>query len=577
MTVGENPESQPAPETPDSQPAPAATDPPAPAAEKDSSAVGEATEATAAPPASEQPAAEKPTAELGPLSAAARRSGPLAARGAGAARPSSPASAPASSKASGGAQKPGNAPAVKPQFAKPPGSGSGRPTTGKPGSGPRPGSKRPGGNKKPDQPNPLQAPQPNRARITIPSKRSPLADDIQQELDAELAGADFDALMSGMPDRKGGLAEGQRVHAAVLKIHDDSVFVSLGGPDEGMIPFEQFEEEPTIGQSIEVIVRGFSSEDGLYLCVIPGQTISVSDISDLEEGATVEATVTATNTGGLELTVGGAPAFMPISQITEHRIEDTSDFVGQKLVCVITECNPGRNRLVLSRRAVLERERAERRKEQMEQLEVGQMHEGIVRSIKDFGAFVDLGGCDGLIHISKLSWDRVQHPSEVLEEGQKVKVRIDQFDKETGKIGLSYRDLITNPWDTVDTDYPIGQVVNGTVTRVANFGAFVKLGPGIEGLIHISELAHHRVSRVNNVVQEGENVEVKVMSIDTESQRVGLSLKAATAAPVETKSDSAPEEIDEPVREPIIKPQHSGPLKGGTGGDSGGDRFGLRW
>jgi small subunit ribosomal protein S1 len=351
--------------------------------------------------------------------------------------------------------------------------------------------------------------------------RGPLADDIQAELDAELAAADVESLLSGsagMVEGRAELSEGQRLPATVLKIHDDSVFVALGGPDEGAVPFLQFEEEPKIGQSIEVIVRGFNREDGLYACMLPGQTIDVADLSDIDEGAVVEATITKTNSGGLECSVGGADGFIPISQISEYRVEDTEEFVGQKMVCLVTQCNPRQRKLVLSRRAILEREREERRKEQLESLNVGDTVEGTVRSIKDFGAFVDLGGCDGMLHISQLSWDRIKHPGEVLEEGQRVKVKIDKLDKQSGKISLSYRDLLENPWDTVEQDFPVGQVVRGTVSRIANFGAFVRLGPGIEGLIHISELAHHRVSRVENVVMEGEEVEVKVQSIDRDSR-----------------------------------------------------------
>lgn len=567
MTVGETPEPQ-ASETQASEPqVPESTEvtpaAPEPASEASPQAAAPSDEAApAAPPAAgtdaAQPDGQSASQAAGPLSAAARRSGPLAARGGGAAKPASPVASASAAVSTdslpGGKAKPAKRPQGKPQRER------------------RPSRK--------DEPNPLQPPPPPKSRIAIPSKRSPLSDDIQQMLDAELAASDLDSLMAGsagMPDRKSALTEGQRVAATVLKIHDDSVFVALGGPDEGMVPFEQFAEEPTKGQTIEVVVQGFSAADGLFLCVIPGQTIAVTDMDDLEEGAIVEATITGTNSGGLECTVGGAEGFMPISQITEHRIEDTSEFVGQKMICAVTECNPRRRRLVLSRRAVLEREREERRKEQLEQLEAGDVLEGTVRSVKDFGAFVDLGGCDGMIHISKLSWDRVQHPSEVLEVGQKVKVTIETIDKQTGKISLSYRDLIANPWDTVDVDFPVGQVVTGTVTRIANFGAFVRLGAGIEGLVHISELAHHRVSRVNNVVNEGDEVNVKVQSIDRDAQRIGLSLKAALAPPPEVKSDADAEEVDEPPREPAIKPQHSGPLKGGTGGDAGGERFGLRW
>jgi len=234
-----------------------------------------------------------------------------------------------------------------------------------------------------------------------------------------------------------------------------------------------------------------------------------------------------------------------------------------------------RGNLVLSRRAILEREREEKRKEQLEKLEVGDELEGIVRSVKDFGAFVDLGGLDGLIHISKLSWDRVKHPSEVLEPGQQVKVRLEKVDKQSGKISLSYRDLLENPWDAAESSFAVGTIHRGNVTRIANFGCFVRLTAGIEGLVHISELAHHRVSKIDAFVSEGDEVEVKVLTFDRDSQKIGLSMKAAQTKSLDTK-ETAPVEVDEPPREVAVK-AHAGPLKGGNDRDTGGERFGLRW
>ena len=192
--------------------------------------------------------------------------------------------------------------------------------------------------------------------------------------------------------------------------------------------------KPAIGDSVEVLVRGISREDGLYALGLPGSAIEASDWEDIDEGSVVEVTVTGSNSGGLEVKVGGAKGFIPISQISEYRVEDTTEFVDQKFRCVVTESSQSRGNLVLSRRAILEREREEKRKEQLEQIEVGDELQGIVRTIKDFGAFVDLGGLDGLIHISKLSWDRVKHPSEILEIGQQVTVKLDSVDKETGKV-----------------------------------------------------------------------------------------------------------------------------------------------
>jgi small subunit ribosomal protein S1 len=274
--------------------------------------------------------------------------------------------------------------------------------------------------------------------------------------------------------------------------------------------------------------------------------------------------------------VGNIRGFIPASQIATHRVEDFSEFNEQKLQCVVTEANKRQRNLVLSHRAILEREKEEQRRKLLEELEVGQVHEGVVTSIRDFGAFVDLGGVDGLVHISKLSWDRVDHPSDVLEAGQKVRVKIDKVNPDTGKISLSYRDLLEHPWTGADAKFPVDSTVKGTVSRIAQFGAFVKLAPGIEGLIHVSELAHHRVVQVSHVVQEGDEVEVKVLSVDPQAQRISLSLKAAHPLPDAEATDEDAGQTDEPPREMAV-PKHKGPLKGGTNRPSGGDQFGLNW
>ena len=188
-----------------------------------------------------------------------------------------------------------------------------------------------------------------------------------------------------------------------------------------------------------------------------------------------------------------------------------------------------------------------------------------------------MGGVDGLIHVSQLSWERVKHPSEVVQEGQKVRVRIERIDEATGKISLSLKNPEEHPWTNIEQRFPVGTTVKGPVSRIAQFGAFVKLAPGVEGLIHISELAHHKVYKVENVVKEGEEVECKVLTVDAEAQRMGLSLKAAIAKPekAERKAKDQPE-VDEPPRE-LAVPKRSGPLKGGTGKKSGGEQFGLKW
>ena len=201
---------------------------------------------------------------------------------------------------------------------------------------------------------------------------------------------------------------------------------------------------------------------------------------------------------------------------------------------------------------------------------VGDETEGTVRSIKDFGVFVDLGGLDGLIHISKLSWERVKHPSEVLEEGQKVKVKIDKIDEATGKISLSYRDLLENPWNAAEADFSVGSIHKGIVTSDGYLWLLRSPCAWSGGLVHVSELAHHRVSKVDAFVQQDNEVEVKVLSFDRETQKISLSIKAAqqTAAAAIQASEKE-EEVEEPQREVAVA-QHDGPLRGGNNRDTGG-------
>jgi small subunit ribosomal protein S1 len=292
----------------------------------------------------------------------------------------------------------------------------------------------------------------------------------------------------------------------------------------------------------------------------------------------VEARVTGSNTGGLECTVNNIRAFIPASQIALYRVEDFTDYVGKKLACVVQDANERRGKLVLSHKAFLKQEQEEARAAFFQTLEVGQEYEGNVRRLMDFGAFVEIRpGVDGLIPLGELSWERVAHPRDVLEEGQRVKVKIRTFDPETGKISLSLRQTQESPWDQIDQKYHVGDVVPGVVSRIAKFGAFVKLEPGVEGLVHVSELAHHRVYQVGNVVKEGQEVQVKVLNVDPQEQRINLSLKQAQAAPQPKTEEKAEEEAaEEPAREPTV-PQRKGPLKGGTDRKSGGEDLGLKW
>ena len=401
-----------------------------------------------------------------------------------------------------------------------------------------------------------------------------LGDDLDAEIEAALGGLSMDAVVEEATTSEVDIEPGTRVQAVVSKIHNDDAFVKLPDQSEGVAAFHQFKEEPAEGDTVEVIVRGRNKEDGLYELSVPGAAVGGADWDELNEGDMVDAMVTGSNTGGLEVSVGSLSGFVPASQISRFRVEDFEAYHGQKMPCIVVEINPAKRKFVLSHRAVLEREQEEKKKKLLEELEVGQIREGIVTKLMDFGAFIDLGGMEGLAHISKLSWARIKHPSEVVKEGDKVKVKVEKYDTETGKMSLSYRDTLEDPWQSLGDQFSADDIVKGTVTRVADFGAFVKIAPAIEGLVHISELSYKRVARVSSVLNEGDEIEVKILTIDTQAQKVSLSLKATQAPPKPKASGGKPEEPDEPARE-LVVPASNTPLKGGRDRGSGGEGIGL--
>jgi small subunit ribosomal protein S1 len=449
------------------------------------------------------------------------------------------------------------------------------------------GSQRGGGDAIAEQPQPSplapvakSAPKREPKHYPPPNVRDALTDELEQEYLAALGGMSLDDLLDaqagGEPPPE--LAPEAQVTGRVAKIHRADVFVDLPGRTQGVVPLAQFDEPPAEGADIDLVVVRHNADEGLYELSLPTAAVDVGNWDDVAEGQIVEVTVTGSNKGGLECQVAKLRGFIPLGQLSVYRVEQPEEYIGQRLACVITEANRERRNLVLSHRAVMERERAELRDKLLAELAPGQIREGIVRSMKDFGAFVDLGGVDGLVHISQLSWDRVAHPSEVLELGQKIKVRVEKFDKDSGKVSLSYREVGENPWATAASKFPVGARVSGTVTRLMDFGAFVKLAPGVEGLIHVSELSYQRVWRPSDVLGEGQEVEVKILSVDAEQQRISLSLKALMDRPVKSSDKNVADEDLGPAPDAPKPPRKQAEhLKGGIGGPSGGEQFGLNW
>jgi small subunit ribosomal protein S1 len=254
---------------------------------------------------------------------------------------------------------------------------------------------------------------------------------------------------------------------------------------------------------------------------------------------------------------------MPISQIDLGRVENPEQFVHQRLKCIVTDVDPADRNLIVSRRALLEKEREELREKLWGALAEGQVREGVVRNVREFGAFVDLGGVDGLLHVGEMSWKRVADPTTIVQPGQRLKVVILRIDQQTRKLSLGLKQLEANPWDAVTQNYHVGQVIKGKVVRTQDFGAFVELEPGIEGLIHVSEIARGKVWRVADHVKVGQEVESKILSIDPEARRIGLSLKQALPEPVVKPVEE--EEEPEVAPTPVKVKKRVTPLRGGTG------------
>jgi small subunit ribosomal protein S1 len=254
---------------------------------------------------------------------------------------------------------------------------------------------------------------------------------------------------------------------------------------------------------------------------------------NLKVGALVEATVTGSNKGGLEMKIKGSlKAFMPASQIDVVRIEDLDSLTGQKYICEVTEVERGDKNIVLSHRNVVERQQAEQGEKLWAELAEGQTRRGVVRSLAEYGAFVDLGGVDGLLHVSEMSWARIKHPKDILEVGQEVDVIVKSIDLEKKRIGLSLKLVAGNPWDTVEQKYLPGSHHQGRIVKLMNYGAFTELEPGVEGLIPVGEMTWAgRIRHPSDILKPGEMVEVEILDVDQEKQRISLSMKRIQGNP----------------------------------------------
>ena len=329
--------------------------------------------------------------------------------------------------------------------------------------------------------------------------------------------------------------EGEVVHGTVVRVDKDEVLVDIGYKSEGVIPVSELSirrsvnpaDEVSVGEEIDALVMQKEDAEGRLILSKKRARFELAwkaIEAAAESGEAVNGRVIEVVKGGLILDLG-VRGFLPASLVDIRRVQDLEEFTGKELRCKVIELNRSRNNVVLSRRAVLEDERKEMRQAILDRLNPGDVVDGQISNIVDFGAFVDLDGMDGLIHISELSWSHVNHPSEVLEIGQTVKVKVLDIDRERQRISLGLKQTQSDPWQQVLEHYHEEDVVEGRVTKVVTFGAFVEILPGVEGLVHISELAQHHVENPREVVSQGDPVNVLILEIDGDRRRLSLSLK----------------------------------------------------
>jgi small subunit ribosomal protein S1 len=366
------------------------------------------------------------------------------------------------------------------------------------------------------------------------------------------------------------------ISGKVVQIGTDEVLVDIGYKSEGRIPLNEMGLKPNqepkdafaLEQDIDVWVLKVDDAEG-NVVLSKRRADAQKAWAELEqlyaEGKPITAEVTQVVKGGLLVDLG-VRGFIPASHVSRNYVDDLEKYVGQTLELKIIELDRQKNNVVLSRKDLIEEEYQKAKEEIFNTLEEGSVVDGVVRRITDFGAFVDIGGgVEGLLHVSEMAHSRVKHPSDVVSEGDQVKVMVLGLDKEAERISLGLKQTLPDPWDTIEERYQVGDKVSGIVTRTVDFGAFVKLEDGVEGLIHISQLAHRHVAKTDEVVKSGDEVEAKVISLDPEARRIGLSIRELEPKPEVKKEVKKMEKVEE-------KPEEEEQLTT-TLGDMFGDLF----
>lgn len=351
------------------------------------------------------------------------------------------------------------------------------------------------------------------------------------------------------------LYSGKRIKGVITSIAKNEVQVDIGGKQSGFIPASELSDDPNMkpedivskGEELDLVVLKVNDQDGIVTLSkkrLDAEKGFEEIITAKDENKTMTGVITDVVRGGALVLTNGVKIFIPISQLSDRRVENAEEFLKKEVEFKIIEVNPSRKRAVASVRALLNEAKKAKAEEFWASVEIGKTYTGTVKSLTDYGAFVDLGGVDGMIHITELSWTKIKHPSDIVKVGDVVEVYVKDIDQEKKKISLGYRKSEDNPWEIFKKDYAVDQVVNVTIVSLTQFGAFAEIIPGVDGLIHISQIANQHIAKVSDVLSVGQKVDAKITEIDVDKKRISLSMRALLSEATESEADEAAEAVE---------------------------------
>ena len=366
-----------------------------------------------------------------------------------------------------------------------------------------------------------------------------VADQPSDDEDAKPSGEDFGRLLDQFEQEQSSLQEGEVVRGTVVGITERGVLIDFGYKSEGIVNPNEFVENGEIavkrGDEVDVLVKNMETSEG-YPILSRADAVRLRAWDDLEkafeEGTSVKGRVAERIKGGLRVDVNGIAAFLPGSQVDVRPVRNLDSLRGKEIEAKVIKLNRKRSNVVLSRKAVLEEHNADKKGQTLGQIEEDIIVEGQIKNLTEYGAFVDLGGIDGLLHVTDMSWGRLQNPSELFRVGDNVQVKVLRFDRERERVSLGYKQLLPDPWETIEERFPIGTRITGKIASVTDYGAFVELEPGVEGLVHVSEMSwSKRVKHPSKLVGPGDTVEVEVLGVDPKGRRISLGMKQVQENP----------------------------------------------